>query len=206
MHIKLHQSKETFTREITGLITKTVLDAARTGRKATILLPGGSSPKAIFEHMKSLDFDWTLAHFTTTDERKVERGHPDCNADQISFLNPLWLCDPQAEQILATWRWPADLILLGFGMDGHTASLFPGQDWMKPGHFLTPATAPNPPRERISIPYNLISSAQQIVLIAPDPQKIALLREIQSESHPQSPLHDLFKDSQERLQIHGILT
>lgn len=115
----------------------------------TIALAGGSTPKPLYEKLSEQNLPWDKIHVFWGDERYVSATHPDSNEgmarrawlDRVSFpaanLHPMptQSIDPaeSAQQYEAHLRSffgtqdiPAfDLILLGLGDDGHTASLFP---------------------------------------------------------------------------------
>jgi 6-phosphogluconolactonase len=124
---------------------------AQRGR-CTIALAGGSTPKPLYEKLAQQDLPWDKIHIFWGDERYVSAAHPDSNEgmarrawlDRVPFpaanLHPMptQAQDPaeSAQQYDAHLRAffgeqgiPAfDLILLGLGDDGHTASLFPHTD------------------------------------------------------------------------------
>jgi 6-phosphogluconolactonase len=61
-----------------------------------------------------------------------------------------------------------DLVLLGLGEDGHTASLFPGHDWgihADSPDVLAVTDAPKPPPERVSLSAHRLSNAQQVLFL-----------------------------------------
>jgi 6-phosphogluconolactonase len=119
--------------------------------RCTLVLAGGSTPQPLYEALAKQDLPWEKLHIFWGDERYVPPDHPDSNArmarqawlDQVPFppdnLHPMptEAAQPseaaqQYEQHLQAFFGVGpgeilclDLILLGIGDDGHTASLFP---------------------------------------------------------------------------------
>lgn len=122
----------------------------------TISLAGGSTPRSLYTRLSSSDYrarvDWTRVHFFWGDERIVPSTHPDSNYRMANetLLKNIPISEDHLHRIpteltpasqaaetysnelknffgLKEQQWPRfDLILLGMGPDGHTASLFPG--------------------------------------------------------------------------------
>jgi len=81
-----------------------------------------------------------------------------------------------------------DLIMLGIGEDGHTASLFPGSSSLKEKQRLTiPVIAVKPPHKRISLTLPVLTNAQRIIFLVTGSEKARIVREIVEESESRLP-------------------
>ena len=101
--------------------------------KACLAVSGGSTPKLFFESLSRIDIPWSKIAITLVDERQVPEANPRSNAKLVrenllqnraagaEFI-PLF-DNPDADKTTAL-----DVVVLGMGSDGHTASLFPGGD------------------------------------------------------------------------------
>jgi 6-phosphogluconolactonase len=133
---------------VTPWILDRLQQAIETQGSATIALAGGSTPKVIYRAISQVDFPWEKLHVFWGDERFVPPTHADSNElmARDSWLNhvampaanihpwPTQMGDPaQCADLYGTtlqkyFQTPLptfDLVLLGMGEDGHTASLFP---------------------------------------------------------------------------------
>src|SRR5207253_9445178 len=129
--------------------------ARREDRAFTVALSGGSTPKALYLVLASEPYrtqvDWSKIEFFFGDERGVPPHHPDSNYGMAneSLFRPAGVVSGQIHRmkgemknlsaaaelyatelrVFATDDFPHfDLVLLGLGADGHTASLFPHSD------------------------------------------------------------------------------
>jgi len=126
--------------------------------KASLAVSGGSTPKAFFQNLSDRDIDWSKVTITLVDERFVPADNPRSNhllvADNLlrgkaaaATFVPLYQAAASADDaaVLATEAtagigYPLDVVILGMGTDGHTASFFPG------GNHLAKALDPAGPR------------------------------------------------------------
>lgn len=168
---------------------KARLRAALAARaSASLVVSGGKSPLAFFRALSQATLDWQRVWITLADERWVDSASPDSNertvrdhlmqgpAAQASFvplktsaLSPELALDNRAAA-LAGMPKPFDVVVLGMGEDGHTASLFPGADNLRDALDLSspPApiaiTPPAAPHRRISLNLAAVIDARFIAL------------------------------------------
>ncbi len=175
----------------------------------TVAISGGSMPKVLgaglaTEPQRSR-IDWTAWHVFWADERCVPLDHEQSNYlgakrhffDRIAIpdnqiYTPDASLDPDAAAhayqaniaaVLPTTPdgWPRfDLILLGMGEDGHTASLFPGHPLLnETSRWVAPIfDSPKPPPERITLTLPVINQAANVAFITTGAGKADALRRI----------------------------
>ncbi|USR91399.1 6-phosphogluconolactonase [Phormidium yuhuli AB48] len=150
-HIEVLPDKTALVQRSTALIVEKIQTAIAQRGTCTIALSGGSTPKPIYEAIARHDLPWDQLHIFWGDERYVPPDHPDSNQrmareawlDQVALppgnIHPMptGSQDPETDadcydQQLKTFFnlesdvFPCfDIMLLGMGDDGHTASLFP---------------------------------------------------------------------------------
>lgn len=136
-----------------------------------LVLAGGETPRDAYRALRGLDTDWRAWHVWFGDERCLAAADPQRNsrmAGEALFdfvpVPPRQVHAIRAElgatRAAAAYREALagepefDLVLLGLGEDGHTASLFPGGEWGEAPEapdVLAVHDAPKPPAERVSL-------------------------------------------------------
>ncbi|MGB5734315.1 MAG: 6-phosphogluconolactonase [Thiohalocapsa sp.] len=147
-----------------------------------IVLAGGTTPTAAYRLLAGSQSDWSAWHVYHGDERCLPPGDSERNslaADQAFLAQvpiPRGQIYPIAAELGAVTAaaaytdivanaLPFDLVLLGMGEDGHTASLFPGRE-IPPEPFVIPVhDAPKAPSDRVSLTPRALCRSNRIVLL-----------------------------------------
>lgn len=150
-----------------------------------IVLAGGTTPRHIYSSLRHADTDWAAWHIYFGDERCLPVDHVERNS---LMANQAWLdhvaiprtqihCIPaeKAPHIAADAYTKTlkhielfDLVLLGLGEDGHTASLFPGQNSGTSADspaVIVVENAPKFPPQRISLSAERLSAARKVIFL-----------------------------------------
>lgn len=181
-------------------------DAIRDRGLFAVALSGGSTPKAIYEllcqHPYSDEIEWDKVHLFWSDERSVPPDHLDSNyrmAMEAGFEKmPIppghihrmvaekeisqnaRLYEQKIRTILEDHAF--DLIMLGMGEDGHTASLFPQTEALKVGgHLVTANHVPQKETWRMTLTYECINDAVQTVFYVMGSSKAAMIARVFNE-------------------------
>jgi 6-phosphogluconolactonase len=181
---------EAAARRTADLLANHINDARAHGSEAHIALAGGSTPQRAYELLARMQGSWAHVHLWLGDERCVPEGDPQANATMldVALLRDLraatgphlhrvrgelgpedaaWLYG--GEVVRAMGERPVfDLVLLGLGADGHTASLFPGHPAAaaQAAPVVGVRGAPKPPPERVTMTLPVLRRARYTVLLA----------------------------------------
>jgi len=166
-----------------------ILDAAARAIRARgrffIALSGGATPRGVYASLRTARTDWPAWQIYFGDERCLPRGEDGRNSTLAAkaWLEHVPVHESQVRQIpaeLGALRAAAayaaelcsvgelDLVLLGLGVDGHTASLFPGQDWGTAAaapDALAVLDAPLPPAQRVSLSAARLSRSRAVLFL-----------------------------------------
>jgi 6-phosphogluconolactonase len=204
-------------RAAADVLLETVrFDAAGAGC-VSIAISGGSTPRGMHRLLARkpyvADIAWDRVHLFWADERLVPYGHPDSNfgAARTDFIEKLAVRpagvhpvpvagDPgdlarrYEEELRAHFRMRRlpepifDLIILGVGADGHTASLFPGSPALEERLRWTAAVEGGQPEVwRVTLTYAVLNLARRVVFLACGAGKAAVVRRVLTASPPDLP-------------------
>lgn len=173
--------------ELATKVAGQLSDAIKAQGTATLVVSGGRSPVAFFQSLIKQPLDWSKVVVSLADERWVPVEHADSNAGLLkkhllqgpaakarfvglyNVAANLEDAAEQADQALAELP-PIDVLILGMGDDGHTASLFPNSPNLAEALKLDgtrrcwPMLAPTVPHQRLSMSRSLLASAKNKVL------------------------------------------
>ena len=148
----------------------------------SLVLAGGTTPKRCYELLSSMEVEWGRVSILFGDERCVRPDHPESNysmarealLDRVApatvYRMPAELGPDEGAELYASVVAavsPLDVVVLGVGEDGHTASLFPGHPALKAQGLVTGIhDSPKPPPERVTLTLNALLAARTVIILA----------------------------------------
>ncbi|MBM3115167.1 6-phosphogluconolactonase [Jeongeupia naejangsanensis] len=173
---------------------------------ASLAVSGGRTPAGMFAALAQAAIDWRRVNITLVDERWVQPDHADSNersvrehllqgpAAQAHFISLVNGAATPHEALtaiearLAIFPSPIDVLILGMGDDGHTASLFPNAAELEAACAseaqLAAVTPPVAPHQRITLTLPTIAKAREVIVHITGDSKKALLQTALGEDKP----------------------
>lgn len=207
--IRIHRDSQAWADAAAEFVLEVGKEAVRANGRFLIALSGGTTPEILYRALTSPAFadrfDWSRTTFFFSDERCVPPDDPRSNyaLAKKALFTPLNIMpsqvyrmvgeshDPQAaaseyeQQLrLATKTAPSvepslDLVLLGLGEDGHTASLFPGASILRcHQHLIAAIQSPKGPANRLTMTLAAINRASVILFLVTGAGKAGVVRAI----------------------------
>ena len=166
---------------------------------ATLALSGGSTPKRLFQELSQVPLKWERVYVTLVDERWVDASSDASNeklvrenllvnaAEKASFA-PLKTSHTTAKEAVPVLCESMkklfselDVVVLGMGLDAHTASFFPKteelQEALSTQEFVCATTATAEPKERITLSRSFLLTAKTLILHIEGVQKRSVFLE-----------------------------
>jgi 6-phosphogluconolactonase len=170
---------------VAGLARTAVAERGR----FTFAVSGGKTPWAMFGELGGEDMPWADTELFQVDERVAPDGDPDRNLTNLQAsigaaparVHPMPVTDADLAEAAAAYATVLpqrfDLVHLGLGPDGHTASLVPGDPVLDVTDALVAVTQPYQGHQRMTLTYPALTRADQLMwLIAGDDKRDALAK------------------------------
>ncbi|MDT8282872.1 MAG: 6-phosphogluconolactonase [Gammaproteobacteria bacterium] len=194
---KVYPDSETVAQAAADYIFHQIKTCVEKKAQCHVVLPGGSTPARVLEILSDKPLPWHHIHWYPGDERCYPKGHAERNDTMIlqklfskqgdvtanfhaipAELGPEQGAAKYSALLDATGG--LDIVILGMGEDGHTASLFPGNVGLDDLRSAVPVyAAPKAPGERISIGLTTLNSAAECIVIATGENKSKALAKLQ---------------------------
>lgn len=174
-------------------------------RRCDLALSGGETPQPLFARLHKPPFraaiDWGRVEIWFADERAVRPTDPDSNYRAIATnlldyvpVSPARVhrmpaeradLDAAAAEYALALPPALDVLLLGIGADGHTASLFPGSPALREARTVAAVTGPKAPARRLTITPPVIAAARHVMVLATGASKAdAVARALADDAKP----------------------
>jgi 6-phosphogluconolactonase len=147
-----------------------------------VVLAGGGTPKSVYQLLAKEQADWANWHVFHNDDRCLPTDHVERNSKMAreAWLNHVAIPQNQIHDIPAELGNIEgakayaktlvgvrifDLVILGLGEDGHTASLFPGQAVDNSADVVPVFNSPKPPADRVTMSQNRLNNTYEVMFL-----------------------------------------
>lgn len=147
-----------------------------------VVLAGGSTPKSVYQLLAKEQADWANWHVFHNDDRCLPVGHAERNSKMAreAWLNHVAIPQNQIHDIPAelgniegakayaktlSGVRAFDLVILGLGEDGHTASLFPGHVVDNSADVVPVFNSPKPPADRVTMSQSRLNNTHEVMFL-----------------------------------------
>ena len=200
MNLEVLDTADAVAQRAADIIAEEARKAVAARGRFVVAVSGGHTPWVMLRALAAADVPWPAIHVVQVDERVAPAGHPDRNlthlreslldhapldAEQIHAM-PVEFADLEAAaaKYSETLRQIAgsppvlDLVHLGLGPDGHTASLVPGDPVLKVKDSDVAITGTYQGRQRMTLTYPMINRSRKVLWVVTGAEKVPMLRRL----------------------------
>ena len=198
-------------------IAKSLNESIELSGKASLVVCGGNSPLSIYQKLSIADLDWNNVSIYLGDDRLLPSDHIDSNENLLrknllinnaksAKFHPLVQPSIDIKDITL----PFDIVLLGLGLDGHFASLFPDQVKLssafsidaEPDFVCSDIPLGSPSYKRISMNLALLLNTKRCILLVTNSDKRLVVEK--ASTNNKMPLYFLINQDKTKLEFSDI--
>ncbi|NNE17905.1 MAG: 6-phosphogluconolactonase [Myxococcales bacterium] len=189
--MRIIRAQDGFPEAAAGALSRAVQDALLRKPRVSLALSGGSTPLPALERLARADLDWTRVDIYQVDERVASTGDPARNLvgqsaallDHVpASLHPMLVeaadLEDAAERYAADLPEALDVVHLGIGDDGHTASLVPGDSVLDVTDRQVAVTQPYRGHRRMTLTFPALERAGAIIWIVSGASKAPMIERL----------------------------
>jgi 6-phosphogluconolactonase len=214
----LAQNSESLFKRAAQIFTESVAKAIEERGMAAVAISGGSTPKGLFQTLTETyharRIEWSRLHFFWVDERCVPPQSPESNygVARATLLSKVGVPESNIHRMAGEMKDPFqaarayedelkaffkltkspprfDLVLLGVGEDGHTASLFPGSEAAKESERWVVSTfVEKLHSSRITLTLPILNNSRRILILVAGNSKSEILKSVLTSEAPRYPI------------------
>ncbi|MGP9767803.1 6-phosphogluconolactonase [Halomonas sp. AOP13-D3-9] len=207
----MSQARQQLAEQLAEAVFQALHDDLNHQERVLLVVSGGSTPVPFFKALAAKPLPWERIDVTLADERWVDEQSSDSNAKLVrehllqgdaeaaTFIpltcgaaTPEEGVDEVAKQV-ESLAWPASVVILGMGGDGHTASLFPDSPELTLAlateELLVAVRTPSQPQPRITFSADRLHQARRHILhITGDDKRAVLAKALSGDDVRQLPI------------------